>query len=416
MNQLKHLIAVSCALSAWGVCAAEPPVPADLPQTGAVLQALDNHPRVRAAQAELQAAQAEHDRLRAGSHEYGLRLSANRRNVAGGPEHNEWEAALERGLRLPGKARLDEQIGARGVEGAEERIGDARHETARQLLGLWYAALQAEAETRLWREQAALLAEEGRIVGQRVRRGDAARLETLQIEAALAQVHARIGQAEARSRMAQAELRAGFPELPAPVDTQAEPLLPAGGEMEWIEHALEHNHELRAVQRAVEKMRLLAQRAESERLPDPILGLRYANEQGGEEKILGLSLSIALPGEGRRAAAGALAAQAEALSETEAATRRRLTAEAAANWQRAAGEVASHRRLKEAAAELVRHADLAARAHELGELGLSEVLLARRQALEARLAAEQSRLAANEAIARLLLDAHRLWPLGAEHH
>jgi outer membrane protein TolC len=388
--------------------------PADLPDAQAALAALDRHPLVRAAQAKLRAAQAEHRRLKAGSHEYGLRLNAQRREVRGGPDHGEWEAAIERGVRLPDKARLDDRIGAVGVAEAMERVGDARHEAARQLLTLWYALLQAQAEARLWREQVALLETEARIVGSRVRAGDAARMQTLQAEAALAQAVAQQGQAEARARMAEAELRRHYPELPAPTGLAAEPVLPEGGEARWVEQTLAHNHELLAAQRASERARLLAQRAGAERRPDPVLGLHYANEQGGHEHVLGLSLSLALPGEGRRAAASLQAAEAEALAEAEAATRRRLTAESAANWLRAAGAVEVYRRAAQAADAASRHADLTRRAHELGELGLAEVLLARRTALETRIAAERSRLTANEAIARLLLDAHLLWPLAGE--
>ncbi len=392
--------------------------PADLPDAQAALAALDNHPQVRAAQARLRVAQAERQRLQAGSHEYALRLNAQRRGVRGGPDHDEWEAAIERGLRLPGKARLDERIGVVGVEEAEERVGDARHEAAKQLLTLWYAVLQTQAEVRLWREQVELLEAESRIVRSRVRAGDAARMQTLQAEAAVAQAISQQGQAQARARMALAELSRHFPDLPAPGDRAAEPVLPEGGEAQWLDQTLAHNHELLAVQRAVERARLLAQRTDAERRPDPVLGLRYANEQGGNERVLGVSLSIALPGEARRAAASLQAAEAEALAEVEAATRRRLTAEATANWLRASGAVEAHRRMAQAAAAATRHADLTRRAHELGELGLSEVLLARRTALEAHIAAEQSRLGANEAIARLLLDAHLLWPWAGEngHH
>lgn len=392
--------------------------PADLPDAQAALAALDNHPRVRAAQARLRVAQAERQRLQAGSHEYALRLNAQRRAVNGGPDHNEWEAAIERGLRLPAKARLDERIGAVGVEEAEERVGDARHEAAKQLLTLWYAVLQAQAEVRLWREQVELLEAESRIVRSRVKAGDAARLQTLQVQAAQAHAVSQQAQAEARARMALAELSRHFPELPAPGERAAEPVLPEGGEAQWLDRTLAHNHELLAAQRALERARLLAQRADAERRPDPVLGLRYAHEQGGDERVLGMSLNIALPGEGRRAAVSLQAVEAEALAEAEAATRRRLTAEATANWLRAAGAVAAHRRMAQAAEAATRHADLTRRAHELGELGLSEVLLARRIALETRIAAEQSRLGANEAIARLLLDAHLLWPLSGEdgHH
>lgn len=389
--------------------------PADLPDAGKAIAALDGHPQVRAAQARLRQAEAEHARLRVGTHEYGLRLASQRRNVRGGPDHTEWEAAIERGLRLPGKAQLDARIGATGVEEARERVGEARHEAARQLLGLWYAALQAQAEVQIWREQVALLEEEARIVRRRVKAGDAARMQELQADAALTQAVAQLGQAEVRARTALSELKRHFPELPPPGDAAAEPSLPEGDEAAWVARTLDHNHELLAAQRAAERARLLAQRLDADRRPDPVLGLRYASEQGGEERILGLSLAIALPGEGRGAAARGQAAEAEALAEAEAAVRRRISAEASNNWLRASGAVETYRRLAQAAEAARQHAALTRRAYELGEVGLTETLLARRTALEARLAAEQARSSANEAIARLLLDAHQLWAMD-EHH
>ncbi len=400
------------ALGLAGAAAAQPP--ADLPPEPVALQALTGHPKVRAAEAGARAARAEHERLRAGSHEFGLRLGGARRTVNGGPEAKEWEAGLERGLRLPGKARLDDAIGERGVQEAQERVGDARHEAGRQLLASWYAWRQAEAEARLWRGQAALLAEQRRIVEVRVKRGDAARMDALQAEAALAQADAAARQAEARRDQTAAELRARFPELPAPSAAAAEPALPEGGEADWVAHTLEHNHELLALRRAAERLRLATRRAEADALPDPTLGLRYASERDGEERVLGLSVSLPLPGAARRAQARVWQGQAEAMAEEEAAARRSLAAQAAGNWQRAASGVESWQRLQAAAQASGRHAELARRAYELGELGLTETLLARRGALEAQLAAEQARLAANEAVARLLLDAHRLWLPGGE--
>lgn len=400
---------------AWG---AEMASPADLPPLAAVEQTLATQPMVRAAQAEMRGAEAERSRLKAGSYEYGVRLSTQRRSVSGGADYTEWGAAIERGLRLSGKAGLDDKIGEQGVLAAEERIGDARHETARQLLSLWYAARQARLEANLWRQQAELLKEQKRIVDTRVKRGDAARLEVFQAEAAWSQALSQGVAAQAREKAALAELQARFPELPPPDDTLALPAAPEGDAAVWLARTLEHNHELMAAQRAVEKARLLTRRAEADRTPDPTLGLHLANEQGGNDKIIGVSLSIPLPGAARRSQAGVQLAQAEAMAEMEAATRRRLTAESAANWQRAAAGVESWQRLEEAAQAVLRHADLARRANELGELGLSDTLLARRTALEAQLAAGQARLAANEAIARLLLDAHHLWPLGGDedHH
>jgi outer membrane protein TolC len=395
--------------------AAEIPVPGDLPPKAAVEQVLTAHPMVRAAQADVRGALAEHERRKAGEHEYGVRLSTQRRSVSGGPDYTEWGAGIERGLRLPGKAALDDRIGAQGVMEAEEKVGDARHEAARQLLGLWYATRQAGLEAGLWRQQTDLLKDQKRIVETRVKRGDAARLDIFQADAALSQALSQVAAAQAREKTALAELKARFPELPAPDASVAVPVIPEGNETTWLERTLAHNHELLAVQRALEKARLLTRRAEADRTPDPTLGLHLANEQGGGDKIFGVSLSIPLPGESRRAQARIQLAQAEAMAEMEAATRRRLAAESAANWQRVASGLESWQRLEEAAQAVTRHADLARRASELGELGLSETLMARRSALEAQLAAGQARLAANEATARLLLDAHLLWPLSEDH-
>lgn len=386
--------------------------PADLPPAASVEQALAAHPLVRAARARMQGARAEHDVLKAGEHEYGVSLSTQRRNVSGGPDYTEWGLAVERGLRLPGKAQLDDQIGAQGVLAAAERIGDTRHESARQLLSLWYATRRALQEVSLWRRQADLYREQQRIVATRVKRGDAARLDQLQADAALAQAQSQVTAASARAQAALAELKARFPELPPPDDSVARPVAPDGDQAAWLEYTLEHNHELLMAQRALEQARLQTRRAEANRMPDPTLGLHLANEQGGNEKIVGVSLSISLPGEARRSQARVHLAQAEALAEMEAATRRRLAAQAAVNWQQAIAGVESWQRLDEAAQAMARHADLARRAHELGELGLSETLMAQRAALESQLAAGQARLAANEAVARLMLDAHRLWPLG----
>jgi cobalt-zinc-cadmium efflux system outer membrane protein len=398
--------------------AAEIPVPGDLPPKAAVEQVLSTHPMVRAARADVRGAQAEHERRKAGEYEYGVRLSTQRRSVSGGPDYTEWGAGIERGLRLPGKAALDDRIGAQGVMEAEEKVGDARHEAARQLLGLWYATRQAGLEAGLWRQQADLLKDQKRIVETRVKRGDAARLDVFQADAALSQALSQVAAAQAREKTALAELKARFPELPAPDTSVAVPVIPEGDEAAWLERTLAHNHELLAVRRALEKARLLNRRAEADRTPDPTLGLHLANEQGGSDKIFGVSLSIPLPGEARRVQARVQLAHAEAMAEMEAATHRRLAAEAAANWQRVVSGIESWQRLEEAAQAVTLHADLARRAGELGELGLSDTLLARRAALEAHLTAGQARLAANEAIARLLLDAHRLWFLadGDEQH
>ncbi|MBW7930507.1 MAG: TolC family protein [Gammaproteobacteria bacterium] len=384
--------------------------PADLPPLEVVNALLDHHPAVLEAEARLRMAMAERDALRAGSHEAELRLSGQRRDITGDPrDSREWGASIERGFRLFGKAGLDRQIGARGVGEARENVGDARHETGRQLLGLWYGALRAMAENNLRAEQTALLEQVRETVDKRTRRGDAARLELLQADASLAQARSGQQQALGRQQAAVSALRASFPDLPVAMPRTIEPVLPPGGQDEWVTATLAHNHELLAVQNALEASRLAARRASRDRLPDPTLGIYYQNEQHRDEEVVGVSVAVPIGLGARRAEVRRQFSQAEAFAALELATRQRLAAEALVNWEHAASGTETWRQLQLAAQATTRHAELARRAWELGELPLAEALLARSQAFDAEVAAELARLDANEAISRLLLDAHHLW-------
>jgi hypothetical protein len=66
-------------------------------------------------------------------------------------------------------------------------------------------------------------------------------------------------------------------------------------------------------------------------------------------------------------------------------------------------------RQQEAAQAATLNADKAARGYALGELGLDELLLARRTAQEAELAAGRAGIDAVEAVTRVRVDAHAVW-------
>ena len=54
------------------------------------------------------------------------------------------------------------------------------------------------------------------------------------------------------------------------------------------------------------------------------------------------------------------------------------------------------------------------RAVELGEIGLTELLLAQRQDFEVRRTELRARASAHSAVLQLMIDAHRIWSLGDE--
>lgn len=173
----------------------------------------------------------------------------------------------------------------------------------------------------------------------------------------------------------------------------------------------EHSHELGIARGEMQKAQLAAGRAGRDRLPDPTLGIQVARERGGEEQILGVYVAISLPGGGRQALASAALAEAGVASSREAATDQKISAEAAALYHSAVAALTTWQASRTAAERLKRAADMTARAYQLGEGSLNDLLAARRLANEGQLAAKLAQLEALESRYRLLLDAHRFWDL-----
>jgi outer membrane protein, heavy metal efflux system len=412
--KIGRFLLLTATVSSFGAVAAEPTP--NLPPTEVVARVLRANPTVQAAAGQVRVEEANRDRLEAGPYEWNVRFGAHQRRVypSGGPDerYNEWNAQLERPLRLPGKSSADTELGALGVAIAETGQGDALHETSRALLKYWFVWLKESAAAAQWNEQFALLERQTRAVQRRQQLGDAARLEAVQAEAALAQAEAQLAQARARQTTAGEDLRRRFPGLPLNEPGNiAEPQPIAGSESEWLEAILEHSHELGVARGETRRAQIAAGRAGSDRLPDPTVGVQMARERGGEEHVLGAYIAIPLPGGARHAVASAALAEADVANRREAAATQKTTAEAAALYHSARAALTSWNASRSAAERLSRAADMTARAYQLGEGNLNDLLAARRLANEAQLAARLSQLDALELRYRLLLDAHQLWDL-----
>ena len=84
-----------------------------------VVAVLERHPAVLAAEAGVQFEEANRARLKAGAYEFTVRADAQNRHVTvapGSTNYGEYGVAVERPVRLPTKAVLDEKIGAEGVQ------------------------------------------------------------------------------------------------------------------------------------------------------------------------------------------------------------------------------------------------------------------------------------------------------------
>lgn len=412
----RALVAAACtAMAAQAQAQAQAEPPAVLPPTGTVEQVLSQLPQVRAAAAGIALAQARSQRLQAGPHDWVAKAGTDRRRDQVGGRFMETEVALETGMRWPAKVAADRQLGTMEMQLGQLGHADAWHEAARALLADWFDALRDTRTAELLEEQARLMARQLALTRRRVETGDAAALELLAAQAEEARVQALRTRAQAQARLRRQTLLRHYPGLPDPADwltAQSTPW-PAsaqdGDATLWVERILDDNHELERAHARAELARLQAQRTQQEQRPDPTLGVRATRERSGQERVLGIYVSLPLGGAGRAADARMAQAQAEVAEQEWAQTRQRVEADA---WRTAseAGQAQATLAQQRRALEQVRQsADLQARAYALGESPLSDLLLAQRSTLDARLAAETAAFDAMQASARLLLDAHQLW-------
>ena len=194
------------------------------------------------------------------------------------------------------------------------------------------------------------------------------------------------------------------PGLPALPDTEAT----------WLQRIMADNHEIELAEAEAQVARLTAQRAQLDTRPDPLVGVRASRERGGAENVVGVYITVPISGALRAADARAAQAQADAAEQRLALTRQKVEAAA----QRAVLQARHTREVWERQqavhVAMAQVAQLSAKAYALGEVSLSESLQAKRNALEAGLAAQAARWDALEAITRLLVDAHQLW--AADEH
>ena len=390
-------------------------VPPMLPPADTVLRVLGQLPQVQAAGAGISLAQARSQRLQAGPHDWVAKVSADRRSERAGERFSDTEVALETGMRWPAKVAADRQLGTVEVQLGELGHADAWHEAARGLLADWFEALRELQSANLLEAQHLLIARQWTVTQRRLQAGEAAALELLTTNAEEARMQALATRARAQADLRSQTLLRRYPGLPDPASALSAPIAPwptdteSGAVTTWVARILDDNHELERALARAEQARLQAQRAQLEQRADPTVGVRATRERSGQERVVGVYLSVPLGGAGRRADTQAALAQADMAEQELAQTRQRVEAEAWRTASEAEQTLATLTLQRRALEQVQKSAALQARAYALGESPLTDLLIAQRSALEVQLVAETTALDAMQARARLLLDAHRLW-------
>ncbi len=391
--------------------------PKSLPPAPLARIAIAATPMTELARLGWQAEQSQARLLRSGSYEWTARATVQRRRERLGGGFTEPELSLERPVRWGNKTAIDGRLAEAGLAAALSSFEDAWHESGRALLKAWFDVAREESTVSSLVQQTELSRQQVSVVERRVAAGDAPRLETL-----LAQgEHERSMAALASARLQAQALRVAFDrKYPALQGMQLATLdtVPAAETItenvtdrvtQMTQAILADNHEIELAQANTLLARLRLERTESERRADPTVGIRYAQERGGQDNIIGVHIAIPFGSVARDTRTRLAAIEVDKAATREQETTVRVGYEAAQAAQAVGLTRQIAQQLVASAQKANTAATLAGKAYAEGESLLTNWLQARRQARETQLAATLAQVSAEEAATRAKLDAHQLW-------
>ena len=389
-----------------------------LPAEAAVKDALLASPLIEGARARRDALRARAQGIAVGTAEFTVRATAQRRREVGpGVSVQESMLSVERPIRAWGKRGMDADLAAQTQALADIAYADAVHEASRELLKLWFEHLRAQVDVKNAQTTYALAAQIQRLTQSQLKQGEISKLDAELAQAELDRISAARALAQAQLATTASALSRRYPsvELPRPELSVSGATLPAWPEGLTVSLAdkrqefLEKNHELNMLRVDAQRLRLSAQRASRDRLPDPTVGLFTARERAGAEQVTGVLLSMPLSGEARSQHAVALAADAQAAQDQVRWSELQLGAMFDGMWQQLLHKRNAAELLKSAATRQAQAAEKARKGFALGEGSLSEVLMMDRLASDNLNAAERMQLEAVALQALIRLDLHQFW-------
>ena len=389
-----------------------------LPSELAVKDALLSSPLMQAARSKKEAGSARAKGIDSGPAEFTLRsTSQHRRDVAAGTKLHESMVSIERPVRFWGKRGIDADLATQTQAFADIEYADAMHEGARELMRFWFVHLRALADQKNAVTTYDLVAKMQRLTHVQLKHGEISQLDSELANAEFERITAARSVADAQlasSASAFTRRYAGIvlpAQMPIAFRIDASTSLPALAEPMTVmrQEFLDKNHELNMMRVDAQRLRLAADRASRDRLPDPTIGVFSGRERAGAETISGVMFSMPFPGASRFHHATALVADAQAASDKVRLAEQQLGAIFDSMWIQFQHKRKAADSLKSAAQRQSLAAEKSVKAYTLGEGSLSDVLLIARMASDNLNAAERMQLEVVELLALIRLDLHQIW-------
>lgn len=416
------LLATACVLAVM------PPFPTranePLPADAVALSVLGTHPlwQSRLAQREVDLAQARQTAV--GPGEWSLDLSGGARRyrgpASGEPGTREWQTGLSRPVRLPGQLAADEAVADAAGRAGEAGLLLGWHDLTAQVLETHGEWLMAARQAAIWASQADVAEQQAASVRKRVQLGDAARLDAMQAEAALAQARAQATAASQHLLALERRVNLTLPGWPlTPPPPASDSWMTAQAALRSVPSTLDEGAMQALLQRHPAQVRALAlldvgaqqaRQADAARRGTPTVGVQLARDRSGAEQAVLLQVNVPLGSAYRDLAAEAQQAQFRASSAQQAAQLAEARATLQQRWQATHDAMARWQWQRDALARLEDAAQALDKGYRLGEGPLDGVLQARRLAREQALQAAQAETEAWLALWRWQLDAGGRWP------
>jgi len=410
--------AASSAASSASASTVTSPILPYLPAEAAVKEALLSSPLMQAARSKKEAGTARAKGIDSGTAEFTLRsTSQRRRDVAAGTQLHESMVSIERPVRFWGKRGMDADLATQTQAFADIEYADAMHEGARELMRFWFAYLRALSDQKNAVTTFDLAAKMQRLTQSQLKQGEISQLDAELANAEFERITAARSVADAQlasSASAFTRRYAGMvlpTQMPASLRLNASTSLPALTETmaAMRQEFLDKNHELNMMRVDAQRLRLAADRASRDRLPDPTVGVFSGRERAGAETISGVMFSMPFPSASRFHHASALVADAQAASDKVLLAEQQLGAMFDSMWIQFQHKRTAADNLKSAAQRQALAAEKSVKAYTLGEGSLSDVLLIARLASDNLNAAERMQLEVVELLALIRLDLHQIW-------